>query len=232
MNYENIYNTIIERSKNRTLSEYTEEHHIVPRCLGGTDDSSNLVDLTAEEHYVCHQLLVKMYPNNIRLVNAAMFMVANGMNRRSNKSYGWLRRRWSEYMKGPNNPGKNQPKGKEHWKFGVPFDTSCFTEEGWKSMSESKLGDKNPMAGIKPWKHGRATDITKAIWARADEIYEIWLTNDKPSFCKLFGLCMNKKYDWKRDGKEVGPFMNLVKYFRNGWVPAEDLEWKKLKETI
>ena len=106
MNYQQIYNTIIERGQNRTLLEYTEEHHIVPRCLGGTDDRQNLVMLTPEEHYVCHQLLVKIYPNNIKLVNAALFMVANGMNRRSNKSYGWLRRKWAEYMKGSNNPSK------------------------------------------------------------------------------------------------------------------------------
>ena len=232
MNYENIYNTIIERGKNRTLLEYTEEHHIVPRCLGGTDDSSNLVDLTAEEHYVCHQLLVKMYPNNIRLVNAAMFMVANGMNRRSNKSYGWLRRRWSEYMKGPNNPGKNQPKGKDHWKFGVPFDTSCFTEEGWKAMSESKQGDKNPMAGIKPWKHGRATEYTKSVWSRADVIYEVWLKNDKPSYSRLCNIMGDGKYKDDDYYTKISPYMNIVKYFRNGWIPTEDLEWKELKEAV
>jgi hypothetical protein len=166
-----------------------------------------------------------MYPENIKLVNAALFMVANGMNRRSNKSYGWLRSKWSNYMKGPNNPGKNQPTGKDHWKFGVPFDTSCFTEEGWKAMSESKLGDKNPMAGIKPWKHGRATEYTKSIWSNADKIYEIWLQNDKPSYCRLHSLVRGGMYD----SKTIGPFMNMVKYFRTGWVPTEDLEWKEFK---
>lgn len=231
MNYQRIYDTIIERGRQRTLLEYTEEHHIVPRCLGGTDDSNNLVNLTAEEHYVCHQLLVKMHPHHIGLVSAAMFMTGgNNQQRMNNKTYGWLKRRFSEYMKGPNNPGKKQPRGEKHWKYGTSFDKSTWTEDGVKSMSESKLGDKNPMFGVKPWNHGRATNITKAIWARADEIYEIWLINDKPAFCKLFGLCMNKKYDWKRDGKEVGPFMNMVKYFRNGWVPIEDKEWKKYKE--
>jgi hypothetical protein len=44
MNYQKIYNTIIERSKQRSLLEYSEEHHIVPRCLDGGDESSNLVD--------------------------------------------------------------------------------------------------------------------------------------------------------------------------------------------
>lgn len=226
MNYQQIYNTIIERSKNRTLLEYTEEHHIVPRCLGGTDDKQNLVMLTPEEHYVCHQLLVKIYPDNIKLVNAALFMVANGMNRRSNKSYGWLRRKWSEYMKGSNNPSKlNGP-----WNKGVTGykNKVNFSDESIKLFSE-RMKKNNPCAGVKPWNHPRATDITKAIWARADEIYDIWLNNNKPAFCKLFGLSMNKKYDWKNDGKEVGPYMNMVKYFRNGWVPTEDTEWKSNK---
>jgi len=251
MNYENIYNSLIVRGKNRVLEGYKERHHIVPRCLGGNDDPSNLVDLTPEEHFVAHQLLVKLYPTNPKLIFAVRMLTGSSRNmKRNNQMYGWLKRKFSEntsgdnhclrkntearkknqrYMRSDKNPGKNQPKGKEHWKFGVPFDTSCFTEEGLRSLSESKLGDKNPMYGIKPWEHGRATDITKAIWARADEIYEIWLKNDKPSFCKLFGLSMNKKYHWKRDGKEVGPFMNMVKYFRNGWKPTKDLKWMEFK---
>jgi hypothetical protein len=229
MNYQRIYNTIIERGKKRTLLEYTEEHHIVPRCLGGADDKSNLVDLTPEEHYVCHQILVKMYPDNIRLVSAAMFMVANGMNRRSNKSYGWLRRKWAEHMTGPNNPAKlNGP-----WNKGISGykNKVNFSNESIKLFSE-RMKKNNPCAGVKPWNHPRATVVTKGIWARADEIYNVWLANNKPSYCKLFGLCMNKKYDWKNDGKEVGPFMNLVKYFRTGWAPTEDLEWKELKEKL
>ena len=38
-----------------------EEHHIIPRCLGGSDDKSNLVKLTAKEHFICHLLLTKIY---------------------------------------------------------------------------------------------------------------------------------------------------------------------------
>jgi hypothetical protein len=64
--------------------------------MGGSDDLENLAILTPEEHYVAHQLLVKMYPNNHKLIRAAHMMVPN---RPSNKLYGWLRRRFSEVMK-------------------------------------------------------------------------------------------------------------------------------------
>jgi hypothetical protein len=231
MNYQRIYDTIIERGRQRSLLEYTEEHHIVPRCLGGTDDSNNLVELTAEEHYVCHQLLVKIYPRHIGLVSAAMFMTGGNNQRRvNNKTYGWLKRRFSEYMKGPNNPGKKQLSGRDHWKYGTTFDKSCWTEDGVKSMSESKLGNKNPNYGVKPWNHGRATDYTKSVWAKADEIYKLWKDNNDPAANRLYRLTTGQIYNRKTDKEVICPYMNMVKYFRNRWVPIEDKEWKKYKD--
>lgn len=46
MNYEQIYNQLIDRARTRVLTGYKERHHITPRCIGGNDDVSNLVDLT------------------------------------------------------------------------------------------------------------------------------------------------------------------------------------------
>lgn len=89
MNYQNHYNKLIERAKNRNISDYTENHHIIPSCIGGSDENVNLVRLTPEEHYVAHQLLIKIYPNNHKLICAAAMMIPN---RSSNKLYGWLRR--------------------------------------------------------------------------------------------------------------------------------------------
>lgn len=54
------YWNIIEHAKTRSLIGYTEQHHILPRSLGGTDDSENLVHLTAREHFIVHWLLTKM----------------------------------------------------------------------------------------------------------------------------------------------------------------------------
>ena len=38
-------------------------HHILPKYLGGTDDPSNLVELTVEEHAEAHRLLFEQYSN-------------------------------------------------------------------------------------------------------------------------------------------------------------------------
>ena len=92
MNYKNIYNKLIDRAKSRDqlTDQIYEEHHILPRCMGGSDNNGNLVRLTPEEHYIAHQLLVKIYPDVSSLVFAATMMVPK---RPSNKLYGWLRKK-------------------------------------------------------------------------------------------------------------------------------------------
>jgi len=58
--YTRIYFSIIDQANTKVRPDYTENHHIIPRSLGGTDDADNLVSLTAKEHYLCHLLLPKM----------------------------------------------------------------------------------------------------------------------------------------------------------------------------
>jgi len=56
------YQRLIAKAKVRVCPNgYVERHHILPRALGGTDDSSNLVALTAREHFVAHVLIAKIY---------------------------------------------------------------------------------------------------------------------------------------------------------------------------
>lgn len=71
MNYERIYK---ELTSEDSQASYTEKHHIIPKCMGGSDENSNLVKLTAREHYIAHKLLTKIYPNNVKLLNAHWMM--------------------------------------------------------------------------------------------------------------------------------------------------------------
>lgn len=81
MNYQKIYNQIIERAKNRKLTTYKEKHHIIPRCMGGGNEKENIAELTAKEHYMCHKLLVFIYPDNNKLKYALWCMcTARGKN--------------------------------------------------------------------------------------------------------------------------------------------------------
>lgn len=57
--YKMWHDNIVSKAKSRTLEGYKEVHHIVPRCMGGTDSKDNLVSLTAKEHFIVHMLLCK-----------------------------------------------------------------------------------------------------------------------------------------------------------------------------
>ena len=74
MDYQRIYDQIIDRAKTRKLEGYKEKHHIVPRCMGGSDRKENLAELTAREHFTCHQLLTFIYPGNKSLIFASWMM--------------------------------------------------------------------------------------------------------------------------------------------------------------
>jgi NUMOD3 motif len=109
MDYKKIYEAIIERGRNRILAEgvYSECHHIIPRCMCGTDDKANLVKLLPEEHYVCHQLLVKIYFDTEfkhKLAFAAQCMTISNGNQQRNLSklkwFGWLKKQYVEAITG------------------------------------------------------------------------------------------------------------------------------------
>lgn len=79
--YTKWYETIIARAQQRVNAEeqYFEKHHIVPKSLGGSNDRTNLVNLTAKEHFICHLLLPKMTEGEARtkMRYAAWMMTKN-----------------------------------------------------------------------------------------------------------------------------------------------------------
>lgn len=95
MNYKRIYDSLIELGRTQVLptDTYTERHHIIPKCMNGSDDSTNLVRLTARQHYVAHLLLHKIYPENPYLVTACIVMTTQTKLRcgSNNRVYSWLR---------------------------------------------------------------------------------------------------------------------------------------------
>lgn len=131
MNYQRVYDQIMRLAKIRCpLSRcYYERHHIKPKCLGGRDTERNMVYLTPEEHYIAHQLLVKLYPDNRKLLWAALSMSMGPKGRACNKRYGWLKRRWS-VSQTINNTAKS------------PAARRKISEH-----ARTRIGAKNPMFG-------------------------------------------------------------------------------------
>lgn len=92
--YSKWYFNIIETAKSRENADgYLEIHHIVPRSMGGSNNSSNLVKLTAREHFLCHLLLVKAVDLSFKKkMNFAYWRMCNVTKQRHKpnaRQYAW-----------------------------------------------------------------------------------------------------------------------------------------------
>lgn len=153
MNYSKIYRDLIINASKRKLSGYFEVHHAIPKCMGGNNDKHNLVALTPEEHYVAHQLLVKIFPDEPGLIRAAIGMTARKKVKGyvSNKLYGWLKRKNSEQV-------SKRMKGNKHLlgfthsketkdKISAATKGKKKPESMRKKLSDRVSGKNNPMYG-------------------------------------------------------------------------------------
>lgn len=99
MDYLHHYNALISRAKIAAIEGYKEKHHILPRSVGGTDEPSNLVYLTAREHYFAHLLLAKAYGGSHW--RAIKFM-GELKGRKTSKMYSIARLKWVASISGEN----------------------------------------------------------------------------------------------------------------------------------
>lgn len=85
MDYTKHYNLLINKAKNREEKEgvYYEKHHIKLRSEGGTNEESNIVKLTAREHFVAHWLLYREIPSSY--VRAEAFRMMCDVDPSTNK---------------------------------------------------------------------------------------------------------------------------------------------------
>lgn len=120
MDYQKIYNDLIEKRKlNPYTSGYSETHHILPRSLGGNDEKSNLVILSAKEHYIAHLLLCKIYEYDkskfYKMIKAFTMMgcISDNQERYFNSNtYKYYREEFSNLMSLSQSGEKNSNYGK------------------------------------------------------------------------------------------------------------------------
>lgn len=106
MDYKRIYNELMIKRKTILISGYTETHHIIPKSVGGSNDKSNLVCLTAREHFIAHLLLTKFYTEGTfeyyKMIHAFYMMLnakSAGQERYiSSKRYEYLKTAQSRVM--------------------------------------------------------------------------------------------------------------------------------------
>lgn len=144
MNYKKIYDNIILKYRNLNLQKldkkdsnyiYLEKHHIIPRCMSGSDNEENLVNVPAKVHFICHLLLTKIYKNTkfeSRLWNAAHRFVHGNKGQQKVKitsnQYKTIKENFSKF-RSEENRGRGNPNYGNRW-----------TEEQRKNLSKKLKG--------------------------------------------------------------------------------------------
>jgi hypothetical protein len=138
--YTKWYQTITQNGKQERLPGY-ERHHIVPRSLGGTDDKENITFITAREHFVCHWLLIKIYPvgeAHWKMLNALRMMRAENPNQKryntkiTSRVYAKLKEEYALLQSEKHKGSGNGMYGKNH------------TQEAKRRISEANTGRIQP----------------------------------------------------------------------------------------
>jgi DNA-binding CsgD family transcriptional regulator len=159
MNYQRLYNNIVENRKINPLSlnEYGEIHHITPKSLGGVDDSSNLIRLTAREHYICHLLLSEMYEKEtfewFKMNHAFQMMNLNGVKQNryfNSRIYELKRIDFRKTMSWAQSGNKNSQYGKKR---------SDETREKIRASINKRLGKDNNLTAVQIKKLKRQKEI-------------------------------------------------------------------------
>jgi hypothetical protein len=155
MNYQKIYNQLITRAQGRKIEGYVEKHHILPRCMGGSNDPSNIAILTAREHFVAHMLLWRIHRTG-SLSAAAWILSHVGKEKISSKTFSILREDYArnvsrvhtgklvsvETRKKIGNTSRGRPSAMK----GKSFNLSDEEIERRSALRRGKnTGDSNPM---------------------------------------------------------------------------------------
>lgn len=108
-----IDNILRSRGRFNCEEEYYERHHIIPKCLNGTNDENNLIDLFAREHFEAHRLLAIENPDNDKLIYAWWNMCqCKGSSQKraivTSEEYEEARIQYIKKISGENNPASKR----------------------------------------------------------------------------------------------------------------------------
>ena len=144
MDYRKIYYSLIENRRSNPITRemcYCEEHHVLPRSLGGKDNKDNLVLLTAREHFVAHLLLAKMYlieegadsKEYRKMAYALWYLLGKHKGNMlviSSRKYEKLKQEFAKV-------NSNEHSGERHWHYGQHWD-----EETKEKIRRAHIGKK------------------------------------------------------------------------------------------
>ena len=192
MNYLHIYWSIIHNRLHNKVDGYVEHHHIIPRSEGGNDNKSNIVALTAREHYICHLLLAKIY-NDYKMLSAVVFMQCK--TKRQKRDFKFNSHLYEQIRKDFSIKNSEAHKGKQAWNKGIPQ-----SEEAKKKNSEAHKGKPSPLKG----KHLTVDTKAKLSAARKGKKFKPLSDEHKKAISEgnKGRKCANKGKRWVNDGNK------------------------------
>lgn len=213
MNYQKHYELLIESRKNRILNEneYYEEHHIIPKCLGGSNEKDNLVKLTAREHFIAHQLLW-LATKNLKLAAAFIAM------------------RWHQKLRNLNSKQFEQIRKVIALRCSIMFKGRIFTEEHKRKISESQRKRmSDPKARTRVSESNRNRIITEETKQKMKESQRIRRekTPKKESYKKIGNYDENGKRIFTEEHKLA---LSKALKGREGLTPSQETR-QKLSEA-
>lgn len=114
------------------------------------------------------------------------------------------------------------------------------SEETRKKLSDINKGKEIPehqrkllseiQKSLKPWEKSsvKARKPREKVWREADLSFNVWVENGRPGSW-AFSTIVSKLHCVEYS---VSHFDTLIKLFRNGWVPSEDEDWLKFKNSF
>ena len=240
MDYKRIYDELILKGKERKTISPCETHHILPRSMGGSDSSENLVDLTPREHFVAHKLLWKIH--SVGPMASAFILMSNLNKKQTGKGYAKARKQVRKIMHERNGWLDNVL---YHPKHGIEVITTHFTlnDMATKYTNNPKYSVGNfghVLLGEVPSAYGwKFADVNlynkaKAEYKKSTNWKVIHLKhksiNDVVRVHKGHTPKFQKEYNITNNGGWLHDMYRGFHKSKHGWSLATEQEWLETAE--
>lgn len=214
--YSKFYYSIVNNAiQAKRAKRGNESHHISPRSLGGSNDKSNLVNLTPREHYICHLLLTKFTSGEAyQKMSYALHRITNHSSGKikSSKMYAMIRKAHSDMLSAKLTGVTIMKRyGKTHAHEIGEYQKSQIrksnSERVWSEKSKSKMGESQRKRKLErpesfatgPFTQEHRANISKSKTGLGEKftfvhpVHGIFIGTNK-DLVRAFPEIFNKKY--------------------------------------